>query len=462
MIRRDVKNFSWAPIFMAFAFFCISVVNTWTPFYEWHDQQRSAQVFFLFLASGMAIFYRHAVMSRLGVFLTLGVFFLGIISSVFSSLPAWALREWSVFSGCVLLALVVAGFCRGYKIAYVLLYAMAAVASVLAAQFFMSYLMAFVTGIRMLHMDVLFTGFSNPRFLGQFQMLAMPILAFLASRYFEGRRVFLLVFFIVLAMTWCISYSLGGRGLWLALFFSHILLMLAAGKFWRIIFIQLLASVVGALLFSMMFFLIPAWLGIEPVLYDGLRTGLSAREVLWQAAWAMSLSNFWLGAGPMHFAALHNDIAAHPHQIILQLMAEWGVPATILVIILIYRGLLSGTRFLRQPEGSELDASLWVAIVGALILAQVDGVFVMPYTQTWLAILVGIAISRWSTEPTYVPGWHVSRVMLALPSAVLLAAILIFDVPQLPFVQQHYLQEHSTGWKPRFWQQGWIPMPMSW
>lgn len=462
MALKDVEKIFWAPIFMVFAFFCISVVNTWTPFYEWHDQQRFAQVFFLFLASGLAIFYRRAVMSRLGVFLTLSIFFLGIISSVFSSFPTWALREWSVFSGCVLLALVVAGFCRGYKVADVLLYAMAAVASVLAAQFFMSYLMAFVTGIRMLHVDVLFTGFSNPRFLGQFQMLAMPVLAFFASRHLEGRRLFSLVIFIALAMTWCISYSLGGRGLWLALFFSHLLLMLVAGKFWRITFIQLLAAVVGALLFSVMFFLIPTWLGIEPVLYDGLRTGLSVREVLWQAAWAMSLSNFWLGAGPMHFAALHNDIAAHPHQMILQSMAEWGVPATILMLILICRGLLSGSRFLRQQEGSELDASLWIAIVGALILAQVDGVFVMPYTQTWLAILVGIAISRWSAEPAYVPGWHVSRAMLALLSAVLLAAILIFDVPQLPFVQQHYLQEHSTGWKPRFWQQGWIPMPMSW
>lgn len=462
MFPKNFKNIFLAPVAVVFVFFCFSVINTWSPFYEWHDQQRAAQVFFLFPVCCLAIFHHRAMLSRFDAFLVLGFFALGLVSTLFSDFPTWAFREWSVFSGCTILALVIAGFCRDYKITDVLMYAMALVASVLASQFFLSYLMAFVTGIQMLHVNVLFTGFSNPRFFGQFQMLVMPILAFLALRHLAGRRIFFFVFFISLSMSWCISYSLGGRGLWLALIVAHSLLLLVARKFWRILLIQVLAAIVGAVLFLMMFFVIPAWLSIEPVLYDGLRTGLSVRDVLWKAAWAMSLSNVWLGAGPMHFAALHNDIAAHPHQMILQWMAEWGIPATMLVLILIYRGVLSGSRFLRQEKGTELDASLWIAIVGALILAQVDGVFVMPYTQTWLAILVGIAIARWSTGPAYVPGWYVSRAMVALPSALLLAAILVFDVPQLPSIQQHYLEDHSTGWKPRFWQQGWIPMPMSW
>ena len=462
MFLKETKFILLAPVCLAFITFCASVVNTWAPLYEWHDQQRVAQVGFLFLVCALSIFNRCAVLSRLDLFLVITVTSLGVMSALSSAFPSWAFREWSVFSGNLLLGLFIAGVCRSCKFANVLLYAMAIVAGILFFQFFLSYLMAFITGIQMLHVNVLFSGFSNPRFFGQFQVLVMPVLAFLVLRHLMGLRMLSVILFIVLSMSWCISYSLGGRGLWLALMVSHVYLFFFEGKFWRIFLVQSLAAALGGGLFLTMFFLVPAWLGIDAVLYDWLRTGLSVREVLWEAAWSMSMSNLWLGAGPMHFAALHNDIAAHPHQMILQWMAEWGIPATILVLVLIYRGVLSGARFLRQQDSSELDASLWVAIVGALVLAQVDGVFVMPYTQTWLAILIGIAISRWSTEPAYVAGWLVSRVMLALPSALLLGAILTFDVPQLPSIQQHYLQEHSTGWKPRFWQQGWIPMPMSW
>lgn len=461
MLLKESRFFI-GPVCLAFIVFCASVVNTWTSLYEWHDQQRVAQVFLLFLVCVMSIFNRHAVLSRLDLFLVLCIAALGAVSAFLSVFSSWAFREWSVVWGNLFLVLFIAGFCKSHELFNLLLYAMAIVASVLFSQFFLSYLMAFITGIQMLHVNVLFSGFSNPRFFGQFQVLVMPVLAFLALRHRAGVRMLSVIFFVVLSMSWCISYSLGGRGVWLALTASHLFLCIVVTRFWRVLFVQCLAAVLGAAFFLILFFLIPAWVGIDTVLYDGLRSGLSFREVLWRTAWSMSISNFWLGAGPMHFAASHNDIAAHPHQMILQWMAEWGIPATILVLILIYRGVLSGTRFLRQPEGSQLDASLWVAIVGALILAQVDGVFVMPYTQTWLAILVGIAISRWSAEPAYVPSWHVSRAILALSSAALLAAILIFDVPQLPSVQQHYLQEHSTGWKPRFWQQGWIPMPMSW
>src|SRR5690606_7846536 len=122
---------------------------------------------------------------------------------------------------------------------------------------------------------------------------------------------------------------------------------------------------------------------------------LSGREKIWLWAWEMAIANPWLGVGPLHYAAVVNPIAAHPHQVVLQWLAEWGFIATFLAIVITVMGLIYSARYLRQDRAENLDAALWVSIVGALILAQVDGVFVMPYTETWLALLLGLAVARW-------------------------------------------------------------------
>ncbi len=456
------KLFITTLVIVFIVFFSLSAVLNFFPSYGWHDQQRVVQAALLFLVCVLSVFNGCGFLSVHNLVLVLGVLVLGLVAVYFSAFPGWALREWVVFSGCFFLALLIARVCCDYKVDSAFFYLLSAVAVVLSVQFLISYLVAFITGIQMLHIDVLLSGFSNPRSFGQFQVLAMPVLAFLVFKDFQNSYIVSFVFLIVLSILWCISYALGGRGVWVSLLVSNILLFSVARKFWRILGIQVVAATVGGVLFWIMFILIPSWIGERAIVRDGVRAGLSARDILWNDAWSVVLNNPWFGVGPMHFAALHNDIAAHPHQMVLQWLAEWGTPATILVLVLICNGMLSGTRYLRSDKSTGADASLWLAILGALVLAQVDGVFVMPYTQTWLTILVGVAIARWSDGPVISLGWYLPRVMLAFPSVLLLVAILIFDVPQLSSVQQHYLEEHVVGWKPRFWQQGWIPMSMDW
>jgi len=84
------------------------------------------------------------------------------------------------------------------------------------------------------------------------------------------------------------------------------------------------AAIFGFLLFYVMFHLVPDWLDLAPTLRDSLRTTLSGREKIWLWAWEMAIANPWLGVGPLHYSAVVNPIAAHPHQVVLQWLAEWG------------------------------------------------------------------------------------------------------------------------------------------
>ncbi|MEJ6655841.1 MAG: O-antigen ligase family protein [Pseudomonas sp.] len=399
-----------------------------------------------------------AVAPPLALALLVAMLGLGLISALLAEWPLWALKEWGRYVGLIILALLLGAVARKPQVAVAVLGLMAAIGFLHAFQFIVYYSAAFISGIQMLQADLLFNGFANPRFFAQFQILLMPVLACLILQLRQGRPVISLLLTGALAVQWCIGLILGGRGLWLGLVVSAAVLLMTAPRYWRLIAIQLGAGLLGGLLFILLFYLIPAWLDIAPDLRDSLRTSMSGRERIWLWAWEMAQANPWLGVGPMHYSATYNPIAAHPHQVILQWAAEWGLPATLMALVLGCWGMVFGISRLRNGEFDNTGAALWLAIAGALVLAQVDGVFVMPYAETWLAILIGLALARWSSTSEVRPVQRLFFQVLAIPVVLIIGDVLINEVPTLLQDTEAYMEKHHTDWTPRFWGQGWIPM----
>ncbi|SDF38434.1 O-antigen ligase [Pseudomonas seleniipraecipitans] len=449
---------AYALLGLLFVAFCFSAIGMWHLGYGWHDQQRFYQILLLCACAPLAALLPQAALSGAALLLLAGLFTLGLYSSLLAAWPEWALREWSRYVGLLLLALVASGLRVRAAWEYFILWAMAAVGFIHAYQFLVYYLMAFVTGIRMLDADILFSGFSNPRFFGQFQVMLLPVMALLIEKCRQQRRTAIaLLLGLALVTQWCIAFTLGGRGMWLGLLVGHLALLLVNYRLWRILALQVGAALLGCLLFLLLFKLIPQWLELDPILRDNLRAGLSGRERIWQMAWEMALVNPWLGVGPMHYSAVYNPIAAHPHQVVLQWLAEWGFPAAFMALALGVWGLQHSVRHLRAVASNELDAGLWLAILGALVLAQVDGVFVMPYTETWLALLIGIALARWAKPATPLLAQQLACAIVAIPVLVVLGKVLINEAPGLFQDYNVHMGVQRIDGAPRFWSQGWIP-----
>jgi O-antigen ligase len=444
---------------LLFVLFSLSAVEVWNTAYGWHDQQRICQLLLIFFAMPLLVLSPQAALSRVAMVALVGMFAWGLVSSQLSAWPDWAMKEWARYVGLTLVALLLGGLARAPRVSDFVLWVMAIVGSVHAFQFLVSYLAAFISGIRVLHADLLFSGFANRRFFAQFQVMLLPILALLIVLCWQRRnRKVASLLLLTLAIQWCMAFMLGGRGLWLGLFISHAAVVLINRQLWRLVALQAIAALLGAMIFLLLFKLIPYWTGIDAVVYDELRSGLSAREVIWQSAWDMALANPWFGVGPMHFSATYNPVAAHPHQVIMQWLAEWGFVATSMALAVGFLGLAHGVACLRRQIVGELDVSLALAILGALILAQVDGVFVMPYTETWLALLVGLALARWSKPAQQSVARQLVLAISATSVMFVFWPVLISEVPALPQNERAFLQNNNTGWVPRFWDQGWIPM----
>lgn len=461
MITRQLELARAIGLFVALVIFASTSLDVWILELDWHDQQRVGELFFLAVALVLIILRPALTLSPIGGLALAAIFGLGLLSALYSDYPSWAFREWGRCAGLVAVVLLLGDFGRERWVQLAVIYLMAACAFVVAGMFFVYYGMAFITGIRNLDPFVLLYGFDNARFLGQFQVLLFPLLAVAAGELKRsGSNFAAVLLFLVAVAHWCIAWSLGGRGSWLSLLLVHgALLMLGRGH-WRLVRWQVLAASLGVLLFWVLFVLCPEWFGIEAKVRTGLRTGLSARDQLWEGAWAMASQHPWLGVGPLHYSAVWNHIAAHPHQAVLQWSAEWGVPAAALAALLISWGMLRGAQLLRDERLAEpLDAGLWLSLCGALVLAQVDGVFVMPYTEGWLAVIAGVGLARWCRKVKGVSsstGFYVRCV--AIMAFVTLAVQLFSDVPNLKHMQLRFYELNEIGSPPRLWGQGWIPM----
>lgn len=420
---------------------------------NWHDQQRILQLLVLSGSSLLLLFSFPLTFSGKEAHAAL-LFILGLgsVSAFLSANPSWAFKEWSVFAGLMLFSFNISASPEWVR--RTALWGLVVLGGFFCYQFLLSYLAAFVSGLRELNPGVLLSGFSNVRTMGQFQAMLLPLMAALGLYLREtGRFRLSWLVMLLLAIQWCISFALAGRGLWLGFAVAHLALCWIGPVGRRFLIVQLSAAFVGLALYFLLMVALPTWLGIDMTLMSGMRSGLSLRDVLWRDAWGMFVAHPLLGVGPMHFSAVPNSVGAHPHQMLLQWFAEWGGVAGLLVVGLMTLGLLRGARYLREQ-----GAGLWLALVSVLVLAQVDGVFVMPFTQTVLALLVGIAMARWSKPVVPSPAQRWLCRGLAVVVIVVLGRVLLLEVPGLTAAEERYLEIHGGGEAPRFWIQGWIPM----
>lgn len=456
--------------------------TTWN-LYEWHDQQRIAQICLLFI-----IFLSQIILLRekdcdgkitfpffpsaLSSVLLIGFVICGLASSVQAKFMAWAFLEWALLFLMFLGAGMIVRFRRVDESQFDRrLLILIVIVCVLYLFGFLGRYATLFSGLPLRVWDMFF-GFANLRFFGQFQTMTLPLLTVLVMATSSALKRW--SSFTMMGGWWMLSIASGTRGTWLAMAVAMTAVWLIGrpiGRSW--VRWQFAAIAAGLMLYGLMFFAIPTLLDNQPKLINRLPalSNLSLRDVLWVEAWHMICAHPWFGIGPMQFAAQPNGIGAHPHNAVLQIAAEWGLPAMLMLSVFIVIGFCQFVNYLRrQSDEISFDNALSVALFGSLVAAGaqslVDGVIVMPYSQVTLMVLAGWAIGICSSSSalklneTSVSCSRWKEIAFQGFSALLLGIVMVQalpDVPYLPERTQHYSDAHpGQRLLPRFWQQGWI------
>jgi hypothetical protein len=170
-----------------------------------------------------------------------------------------------------------------------------------------------------------------------------------------------------------------------------------------------------------------------------------------------------LGIGPGQFTQFESYAGAHPHNWMLQVAAEWGVPALLVTVVGI-GGLVRRIRSSIKDGSGEvvLLAAASLSVFVGLVSALVDGTLVMPTTQVGFALafgtLVGIIGHATAHRPKTMPSLALAG---PAPAALVLAAALglgacALSTYGLQASEKAAFQQRFPGkWLvPRFWESG--------
>ena len=188
-------------------------------------------------------------------------------------------------------------------------------------------------------------------------------------------------------------------------------------------------------------------------------------------AWTMTLDSPFLGAGPMHFAVIPNEIAASPHNQILQLMAEWGLPATLIFVVLLGKFVVGKLRFLRNDSHKlasferEFAIAAVAALLALLVQSLVSPVFNNPASQILLSLFAILCVSSSKNEEDHISCFKLTKGRLFSFVSILAVVILgFYTIPSGFRIEERtacYIahQHQPFYFAPRFWQQGEIFEP---
>jgi O-antigen ligase len=319
-------------------------------------------------------------------------------------------------------------------------------------------------------------GYDNYRFFNHVQTVALPLLAIVAIQpgpMRAGRWMGAATWFSMVAY-WVFVFCSGARGTAVGIAVAVLGAWLLAG--WRatapVARTLIVSAIGGAAVYAVIFLLLPAS-GLLPVGASAERSlpslaSDSSRLLLWRISWDQIAASPWLGVGPMHYAHFPNPKAAHPHNIYLQVAAEWGVPMLVLLLALASRALWRLARTIRGvPDGLARAEGSGLLIACLAILADgfVSGNFVMPVAQMWIVLCCA-----WTMAWTRLNGPPVTTAAPAsvwwprLAAVALLASQLwlVMDVwPEATHLQAHFAHvrshlAHGARPSPRFWSDGWF------
>jgi putative inorganic carbon (hco3(-)) transporter len=383
--------------------------------YGGHDLQRILELLFLG-AAGLALAAlapRMTIAANVGrpTVVALAVFFgAGVISSVFALSPVRAAYEVGSMALLLLVGMAAAdGLARQPAALPRILQIFAVIAAVYALRIVAVYASVWISQLAPDTRD--FTpGFSNIRHFNHVETVGLPLLALMVQLTPRGARLRWL-WMATAVIWWADLYLTTGRGTMVGLMAGCTALLIIRGRSaLPMLKIVLLSAFAGAVVYGVFFVLAPIAAGMLPfgelpnMISRSVTDPASGRGPLWKLALSLIASHPWLGVGPIHFAhyGASLSVGAHPHDWMLQIGAEWGLPALFALCValaLAARGVLAKGAHIHQEDSVNRDmVATWVLAGAALLVdGMVSGSLVMPQSQLTIALYIALAAGwTWS------------------------------------------------------------------
>lgn len=323
------------------------------------------------------------------------------------------------------------------------------------------------------HPEHLILGYGNRRFFNHVQTVGLPLLVLASCT--ASAPWLRSVSIAALVSGFTLLFATEGRATLLALAAASTLALLTCPRHARqLLKTMVLGGVLGYVACLLLFTALPEMMALSPsgdLVHRIQETHtVDLRHRLLRLALADTMRAPWVGIGPMHFAHYTNPVAAHPHNVYLQVSAEWGLPMLSVFLASCGALVMAVARRIRSLSPtpnmeSHTGCVLFMALIGVLIDGLFSGNFVMAAPQVWIAVTVGWSIAwlppREATSHNGMMPIHtvIGMALLALGTACIMW--LTMDTAQeLPHLDQWLKASEALNpnakLMPRFWSSGWF------
>ena len=307
--------------------------------------------------------------------------------------------------------------------------------------------------------------FFHPRFYNHLQTFSIPLIAALPFVFGSSRKLKLIAV-VLIGLQWCLILVSGGRGSVVSLiaaFSLAALLFPSNRRAW--LSIHVAGLILGVAIF---FAALESNQSVSPGGGQFVSQSIgrpmahtTGRTFMWEISWHQAVNQPWLGVGPARFACeYYPSIIAHPHNFPVTIMAEWGFPALVLIMLVsawLGWGLIVKCRQNLDGRASSdiLVAMLSCSIIAATVHALVSGVLIMPASQVMTVLVGGWAFGRFNIAVPQAPANRLTT-SLTLTTAIALAALVsVFSLSEIQKIGlRTQYQNTQITLEPRYWQSG--------
>ena len=389
----------------------------------------------------------------------------GALSVAVSDAAHLGSLEVALVAQLVMLMLVVSAAVRKsrHQTDNALAIAIFAGAALCVLKFWVTYVLYALEG-KIFPWDSPFLVFANVRFFSQYQSytLLLMILPGLMPGSSKSARA---LFFFVAANFWALHWMVGTRAAWLGLMVGSAVVLVFVRQ-GRMVWLreQMLVALAGAAIFLAHSHIVASLPHIAPVpgiksIVDRGRDSINERLELAQSALGFMREHPLVGVGPGQFGLQpYSAYAAHPHNVPLQLLSEYGLPAGLAGIALVLMLTVHAARTLRKAswQSSVLDVSLVAALTMGLTDSLFSGNLIMPHSQMLFGVLAGWILGRTVRAPSGLyqkaSGFKMLRLTMVSIAILAVAITTILGLEYLPLARD--IPVWLPTWNPHFWQYG--------
>lgn len=436
---------------------------------SYHDNQRLVELLLLCLvllysiaakSYGLSFVRNQTVFNQTKPYALCVLIAFAIISASLAKSSRHAFIEISLFAGLSYLSMLVVDLHHKNKVQLVkrLIYVVWIGATLYMVSFYVGYITSTIFKVSQVW-PALLTGFSSIRSFNQYQLwglglMCLPLLT-IDLKNSATRRLL----HVGLVCWWVVLFYSASRGVLLAWTFGLLVAAVVYKKLaWPLLRLQLMHAGIGYIGYQLLFQVIPTLRSTTLVSGTILRSTTSDRVELWNLCLHLIQAHPIFGIGPMHFAWVNNTVAG-PHNSVLQLMAEWGLPAAFIIFAMAGYGLFCwlkrfNARSLQaEPKrDSHFPIVLFFTLITNAAYSLVDGVIVMPISQVMMFTMIGLMMGYYHNgQSAEVKQKTVFKPIFAGIVLVTLAWSTLPEILQGVAGSEKHFSIGYTAIGPRFW-----------